>query len=82
MAAPKYDTTVHFIDKLRQIHKAEWEATPSAYDAIAWLNDLVQFLFPTSNLPKPTSYQGILKKSQIDLENLLLSYLDAKTLNI
>jgi serine O-acetyltransferase len=71
-----------FIDLLRETHKAEWEATPSASEAIAWLSDLVQFLFPGNHLPKQTSYNGILKKNQIDLENLLLSYVDPKTINI
>lgn len=70
------------IELLRVTHKAEWEATPAAQDAIAWLNDLVQFLFPGNHLPKQTSYNGILKKNQIDLENILLSYLDPKTFNI
>jgi serine O-acetyltransferase len=69
----------HLINLLRKTHNAEWEATPSAHDAIAWLNDLVQFLFPSNHLPKQTSYNGILKKNQIDLENILLSYLDPKT---
>ena len=72
----------HLIDLLRKTHNAEWEATPSAHDAIAWLNDLVQFLFPSNHLPNQTSYNGILKKNQIDLENILLSYLDTKTVNI
>ncbi|MFT3935674.1 MAG: serine acetyltransferase [Chitinophagaceae bacterium] len=72
----------HLIDLLRKTHNAEWEATPSAHDAIAWLNDLGQFLFPSNNLPKQTSYNGILKKNQIDLENILLSYLDPKTFAI
>jgi serine O-acetyltransferase len=72
----------YLIDLLRVTHNAEWEATPSAQDAISWLNDLVQFLFPGNHLPKQTSYNGILKKNQIDLENILLSYLDPKVLNI
>jgi serine O-acetyltransferase len=71
-----------FINLLRKTHNAEWEATPSAHDAIAWLNDLVQFLFPSNHLPKQTSYEGILKKNQIDLENILLSYLDPKYFDI
>lgn len=70
------------IELLRVTHKAEWEATPSAQDAIVWLNDLVQFLFPGNHLPKQTSYNGILKKNQIDLENILLSYLDPKGFGI
>jgi serine O-acetyltransferase len=72
----------HLIELLRKTHNAEWEATPSAHDAIRWLNDLVQFLFPGNHLPKQTSYNGILKKNQIDLENILLSYLDPKIFNI
>lgn len=72
----------NLIDLLRKTHNAEWEATPSAHDAIDWLNDLVKFLFPSNNLPKQTSYNGILKKNQIDLENILLSYLDTKKINI
>src|SRR5450432_1366692 len=72
----------HLIELLRKTHNAEWEATPSAHDAIRWLNDLVQFLFPGNHLPKQTSYNGILKKNQIDLENILLSYLDPKEFNI
>ena len=70
------------INLLRNTHKVEWQATPSAHDAINWLNDLVQFLFPSHHLPKYTSYSGILKKSQIELENILLSYLDVKTIDI
>ncbi|MET0244487.1 MAG: serine acetyltransferase [Flavitalea sp.] len=66
------------IDLLRVTHNAEWEATPSAREAFTWLNDLVQFLFPGNHLPKQTSYNSILKKNQIDLENILLSYLDPK----
>ncbi len=70
------------INLLRETHAAEWEATPSAQDAIAWLNDLVHFLFPSYHLPKQSSYEGILKKNQIDLENLLLSYLDTDAVDI
>ena len=79
MSANKHS---HLIDLLRKTHNAEWEATPSTHDAIAWLNDVVQFLFPSNHLPKQTSYNGILKKNQIDLENILLSYLDPKIFNI
>ncbi len=68
--------TRSLIDLLKTTHNAEWEATPSSNDAFAWLDDLVQFLFPSNHLPKSTSYEGILKKNQIDLENILLSYLD------
>ncbi|WP_291924815.1 serine acetyltransferase [Chitinophaga sp.] len=74
--------TQSLINLLRQTHHAEWEATPSAQDAIAWLNDLVSFLFPGNHLPKQTSYKGILKKNQIDLENILLSYLDPQEVPI
>jgi serine O-acetyltransferase len=78
----KEDNNNNLIELLRKTHNAEWEATPSAHDAITWLNDLVQFLFPSNHLPKQTSYNGILKKNQIDLENILLSYLDTKKINI
>jgi serine O-acetyltransferase len=71
-----------FIELLRSTHKAEWEASPSAQDAINWLNELVQLLFPTNQLPRKTSYNGLLKKSQIELENILLSYLDPQKINI
>lgn len=71
-----------FLTLLKKIHNAEWEATPSTTDAIAWLTELVQFLFPNNNLPKQTSYNGILKKTQIDLENILLSYLDLRKFDI
>ncbi len=74
--------TQSLIDLLRKTHHAEWEATPSAHDAITWLSDLVQFLFPSNHLPKQSSYEGILKKNQIDLENILLSYLEAHKLDI
>ena len=74
--------TQSLIDLLRKTHHAEWEATPSAQDAITWLSDLVQFLFPSNHLPKQSSYEGILKKNQIDLENILLSYLEAHKLDI
>jgi len=74
--------TQSLIDLLRKTHHAEWEATPSAQEAITWLSDLVQFLFPSNHLPKQSSYEGILKKNQIDLENILLSYVEAHKLNI
>jgi serine O-acetyltransferase len=74
--------TQSLIDILRKTHNAEWEATPSSHDAIIWLSDLVQFLFPSNHLPKQSSYEGILKKNQIDLENILLSYLDANKIDI
>ncbi len=73
----------HFINLLHQTHVAEWEATPSMQDAGGWLNDLIEFLFPINNhLNKQSTYEGILKKSQIDLENILLGYLDPKDLAI
>ncbi len=64
------------IETLRQNHPLEWEKVPSAHEAVSWLNDLVQLLFPSHTLPKATAYNGILSKNRIDLENLLLSYLD------
>jgi serine O-acetyltransferase len=78
----KNSSTQPLINLLRKTHHAEWEATPSAADAIVWLNDLVQFLFPSNHLPKQSSYEGILKKNQIDLENILLSYLNPKKIDI
>ncbi|WP_138475743.1 serine O-acetyltransferase [Dyadobacter bucti] len=74
--------TRQLVELLRKTHRAEWEATPSSHDAISWLNDLVQFLFPSNHLPKNSSYEGILKKNQIDLENILLSYLDPKEVHV
>jgi serine O-acetyltransferase len=65
-----------FISVLHRTHKAEWEATPSNQQAIVWLNDLVEFLFPDNQLDRLSTYEGRLKKNQIDLENILLSYLD------
>lgn len=70
------------IDLLKKTHHAEWEATPSWHDATVWLDDLIHFLFPSNHLPKKTSYEGILKKNQIDLENILLSYLDPKKMDV
>ncbi|MCW3465761.1 serine O-acetyltransferase [Chitinophaga nivalis] len=74
--------TQALVNLLRKTHQAEWEATPTSQDAISWLNDLVQFLFPGNHLPKYTSYEGVLKKNQIDLENMLLTYLDPREINI
>src|SRR5476651_940599 len=71
-----------FIEHLYQVHKAEWEATPSFRQAVDWLSDLFEFLFPNNRLNKQSIYEGQLKKNQIDLENILLSYLDPATLNI
>jgi len=71
-----------FIEHLYQVHKAEWEATPSFRQAVDWLSDLFEFLFPNNRLNKLFIYEGQLKKNQIDLENILLSYLDPSTINI
>ena len=79
---PNNTNTQSLIALLRKTHHAEWEATPSSHDAFAWLDNLVQFLFPSNHLPKNSSYEGILKKNQIDLENILLSYLDPKEVPI
>lgn len=65
-----------FIDLLHNTHRAEWEATPSNQQAVLWLSDLIEFLFPDNHLNKLSTYEGRLKKNQIDLENILLSYLD------
>ncbi|SHL90547.1 serine O-acetyltransferase [Mucilaginibacter sp. OK098] len=71
-----------FIENLYQVHKAEWEATPSFRQAVDWLSDLFEFLFPNNRLNKQSIYEGQLKKNQIDLENILLSYLDPSNINI
>ena len=71
-----------FIDVLHKTHTAEWEATPSNQEAIRWLNDLIEFLFPDNHLNKRSTYEGRLKKNQIDLENILLSYLDPDAVDI
>ncbi|MGZ3752966.1 MAG: serine O-acetyltransferase [Mucilaginibacter sp.] len=71
-----------FIDLLHKTHRAEWEATPSNQQAILWLNDLIEFLFPDNHLNKLSTYEGRLKKNQIDLENILLSYLDPNEIEI
>lgn len=76
------NTTRDFINLLYQTHKAEWEATPSNQQAIVWLSDLIEFLFPDNHLNKLSTYEGQLKKNQIDLENILLSYLDPALINI
>lgn len=75
-------TTRDFINLLYQTHKAEWEATPSNQQAIVWLSDLIEFLFPDNHLNKLPTYEGRLKKNQIDLENILLSYLDPTLIDI
>lgn len=71
-----------FIVLLHNTHRAEWEATPSNQQAVIWLNDLIEFLFPDNHLNKLSTYEGRLKKNQIDLENILLSYLDPTGLDI
>ena len=71
-----------FIEHLYQVHKAEWEATPSLRQAVDWLSDLYEFLFPNNRLNRQSIYEGQLKKNQIDLENILLSYLDPADINI
>lgn len=71
-----------FIDLLNKTHRAEWEATPSNQQALLWLNDLIEFLFPDNHLNKLSTYEGRLKKNQIDLENILLSYLDPNEIEI
>jgi serine O-acetyltransferase len=71
-----------FMEHLYEVHKAEWEATPSFRQAVDWLSDLFEFLFPNNRLNKQSIYEGQLKKNQIDLENILLSYLDPATINV
>lgn len=71
-----------FIDRLYRTHVAEWEATPSTQEAYAWLTDLLEFMFPNNELNKQSTYEGILNKNQIDLENILLSYLDPAGIDI
>jgi serine O-acetyltransferase len=71
-----------FIHQLHKTHTAEWEATPSNQQAIFWLSDLIEFLFPDNHLNKLSTYVGRLKKNQIDLENILLSYLEVNAINI
>lgn len=65
-----------FIELLFETHKSEWEATPSNDQVIHWLNELLEFLFPNSRLNKKIIYEGQLRKNQIELENILLSYID------
>jgi len=77
----KKESITNFVNILHQTHRAEWEATPLTENAISWLNELIQFLFPNNYLPKEAMYEGILKKSQADLENILLSYLDSGKIN-
>ncbi len=78
----KNEKTKTFIDLLYKTHAAEWEATPSTQVAITWLINLLEYLFPNNSLNKQSTYEGILKKNQIDLENILLSYLDPGDIDI
>jgi serine O-acetyltransferase len=71
-----------FIQTLYETHKAEWEATPKIRACVGWLSDLFEFLFPNNHANKLSIYGGHLKKNQIDLENILLSYLDPKDIDI
>ncbi|QEC76422.1 serine O-acetyltransferase [Mucilaginibacter ginsenosidivorax] len=71
-----------FIKTLYETHKAEWEATPKIRQCVGWLSDLFEFLFPNNHANKLSIYGGHLKKNQIDLENILLSYLDPKDIDI
>ena len=74
--------TNSFIELLYQTHKQEWEATPSTRKCVEWLSELFEFLFPNNSLNKLPIYEGKLKKNQIELENILLSYLDPQDINI
>jgi serine O-acetyltransferase len=76
------DRLESFIALLHQTHKLEWEATPKIRDCVVWLSDLFEFLFPNNHANKLSVYGGQLKKNQIDLENILLSYLDPKDIEI
>ncbi|WP_183559765.1 serine O-acetyltransferase [Mucilaginibacter sp. SP1R1] len=78
----KEQYTDSFIETLYNTHKAEWEATPSNRQAVEWLCELIEFLFPNNRLNKHSTYEGRLKKNQIDLENILLSYLDPQDTDI
>ena len=71
-----------FIHFLHKTHQEEWEPTPYPVDAVKWLKDLLDYLFPNTYLAQIPFYEGLLKKSQIDLENILLSYLNNKEYNI
>ncbi|MDN3584893.1 serine O-acetyltransferase [Mucilaginibacter flavus] len=79
MKDDKFDS---FIQLLYETHKAEWEATPKIRQCVGWLSDLFEFLFPNNHANKLSIYGGHLKKNQIDLENILLSYLDPANINI
>ncbi|MFC0515541.1 serine O-acetyltransferase [Mucilaginibacter angelicae] len=78
----KDDKLDSFIQLLYQTHKAEWEATPKIRACVGWLSDLFEFLFPNNHANKLSIYGGHLKKNQIDLENILLSYLDPKDIDV
>ena len=43
---------------------------------------MLEFLFPNHRLNKKIIYEGQLRKNQIELENILLSYLDTDQINI
>ncbi len=72
----------NFIKFLQANHQEEWEPTPLPNDAVHWLRELLDYLFPHSTLPPGQLYEGVLKKSQIDLERILLQYLDRGKFNI
>jgi serine O-acetyltransferase len=78
----KLNQTHNFIELLYETHKEEWEATPSTQQATDWLSELFEFLFPNNRLNKQSTYEGRLKKNQIDLENILLSYINPGDLDI
>jgi serine O-acetyltransferase len=71
-----------FIHFLHKIHHEEWQPTPFPTDAVKWLKDLFEYLFPNTFLPNISLYEGLLKRNQIDLENILLSYLNHKGFDI
>ncbi|MDX2195822.1 MAG: serine acetyltransferase [Cytophagales bacterium] len=71
-----------FIHFLYKNHHEEWVPTPFPADAIKWLKDLLEYLFPNTFLPNISLYEGLLKKNQIDIENILLSYLNHKNFEI
>ncbi|GAA4322979.1 serine acetyltransferase [Mucilaginibacter gynuensis] len=78
----KEDKLDGFIALLYETHKREWEATPKIRECVSWLSDLFEFLFPNNHAHKLSIYGGQLKKNQIDLENILLSYLDTKEVEV
>ena len=64
-----------FIDFLNTNHQQEWQPTPSPEAAVRWLRDLLDYLFPNTALHNIAMYDCLLKKNQVDLENILASYL-------